>query len=147
MVIVAVTLLAVNEFIDIWLCVSVLCKFGLDVSLLGEKSIFDVLTNQHLDYVRQKVRPWSTVNSSWNCLSNKSCRRQPDGFLLMISDLNAGCTWFSHLIFNQVRKYHNCWNFVLFNKITEKLARKTHFSRIHKTQFQLYKSTVKKWTD
>lgn len=56
-VIVTVTLLTVNELIDFWFCISVLCEFGLDISFPRGKSIFDVLTNQELDCVRQKGRP------------------------------------------------------------------------------------------
>lgn len=123
-VIVTVTLLIVNELIDIWFCISVLREFGLDISFPRGKSVFDVLTNQELDYVRQKGRPWSVGNSSWNCLSKKCLRRQPDDFpcwyLTWLMGVHDFLLWFLiwHLIFNE---YYNWWSFVFSLKYFEKL--------------------------
>lgn len=55
----------------VWLCILVLWGFGLDILFLREKSIFDVLTNEDLGYVRQKAWLWSIVNPSWNRLAKK----------------------------------------------------------------------------
>lgn len=124
------TLLTINKFIDIWLWVPILCEFDLDISFLEEKPIFDVLTNQDLDDGKQKVRPWNTANSSWNCLSKKSCRSCLIAFFWLC------LTWLlAHMIF--FSKYHSWWNFVSFNKIHWEISKKLMHSLTFTKQFQL----------